>query len=281
MKTVTNSDCEKRAIISDTASFIIFVLTIIVIVLALLPNDNSTKELRVFFQDQGFRRSMENEILFLRVSLICALVSLSFYFIRLSLSLQLFDRLPKYYHKYISPLPSYARPVEWFIRLLILLFLLLGLQLGFANIANIFKELFAYEVIPSAYKFFEVTLFVFVLFSMFILWDIFYLTMWLVSRNVRNVIRFKALFKNFITAHLLGLFTWGVLLYIFGSKNAYSVYQPWLAILLFSAIVIQIYDNIRVLTVDRHLWKDTVKTYRNPYLFIFSTKIECKNRHAS
>lgn len=123
--------CEGRGFIFELASFIILAVSIILLLVAMWPDRDLADNLRSFFQREGYTRSLNNDVKQIIFILIFSTIATGVYLIRLILSLFSFDSIGKYCVDILKVMPTEVALLEWFIRLLIVLYLLMGISRGF------------------------------------------------------------------------------------------------------------------------------------------------------
>lgn len=210
-------DCRLRAFIYQIASIIVFVLIIVNLLSAIMV----PLEINIYkaFKELGRSTTLESDVKTTLWIIYFAIIAIVLFLIRLYFSMEIFDSHESYFHDYIEPLHPILRTLEWLIRLGIMVYLLFALAFGFNTVNDFLAKSIGLTFPEQKNGFISIRSFMFFLtifFLFLIFWDIF-----LIAPQIR-LKKFLRFFLRFFLPHLLGLFMWGALTYLFWSERTIS-----------------------------------------------------------
>jgi len=211
-----------RGFIYQLASLVIFALIIWTLLAVILAPSLETS-ICGFYQEAGRKQTLESDTLVTLWIIRCATFVVVLFLVRLYLSMELFDSHYTYFHDFVQPLHPVFRTLEWLMRFIIMLYLLLSLHFGFDRMSGHIVSVvrFTYpEPMAAAKSLRSQAVCLTTFFLLLFLWDCVYIiaTIW-------STVPLRRFFVRFMLPHLTGLGTWGLIGFIFWSRKI-IYYQP-------------------------------------------------------
>lgn len=213
----------------------------------------------------------DNRIFWLKLFIYFGSITIMLFIVRLNMSMELFDRQLEYYHEYLEKIHPLFRMTEWFCRLIVFLYILIGTHEGFLWLYNIMVRHVPSKLTPMEplIPYISATLGLVFLFILLVVWDL----VFIIARLFYKFDLWKFCWR-FTFSHFSGIFVWSIITYVFCKKEMIIKDPMAFALFAFTLLAFQLGLVIKSLLLAEGTWYNFNGSISQQYLSFLSKKIE-------